>query len=384
MPRKTAVHQQGGFITIMVIFGVGLFALASALILAVTVATELAKNKNTVLGDQAAYRAEAAANEGVKQCLDSFTGPPAGPTTIPCTVNSTSALVDFNGNPAATIAVTRDLSGLPFLYVTGAATNGQLERHVVKTISWFPAGSAFTHAMVTQGDIEFGGTSQINATTGRGSIYSNGNVTLSGTSTVDGNVYHYGTCVAGQAHQTCEDHVVDGFVKKANNTLPILNLDFTAYQSIATQAFADVNAAKGYLNNNTHSDLVYVSDVNQLQLTGNNTEFTGSLVTRGSLKLSGGTFTNSDNTHATIMVNGDLEISGGVDITGIVYVTGTTSFSGNNTIRGTVISLGGINAPNGGSIITFDPSLVSNWQNFVGLNINGAGATPAVVGWKEE
>lgn len=359
---RTTKNSQRGIISLAVILGVGIFGLAAALASSLGALSELRANRNVALSHNAFYAADAATREGAYQYINATT-PWAG-----------GAFPELNSGTNSSIVV--QALAWPYEEIRGTADSGQAHRTAVYTITVFPEGFAFDNAVYAQDDLLFGGNAQIN-----GDIFANGDMDFNGNAEIDGNAYSP-TPITDTNNITGE-----AFSGTDVDSIPPPQIDTQPYRDAATTGgtlFAASSDAEDFLNNQTRNAVVFVEDLGDTKIQGNNTELTGSIVTLGNLEISGGTYTASDN-YAAIVVMGDLKIAGGATINGIIYVAGATSFGGgNNTIKGSLISVGGANVTSvtGSATINFDPTAAANWQLLEGL-ITTSAEDPKIVKWGE-
>jgi hypothetical protein len=353
--------KEKGIISLVVIMSVGLFALGSVLAVSTGILGELIKNKNTVSGDQAFYTAEAGMKEGTYQYLNSLS-------------YSGGTAVLLNNAAGGDIVVAT--STWPYIIAKGTAENIRSYRGVLHTITVFPEGFAFDHAVYAHNDLTLGGSVEVN-----GSVFANDGIDFHGANAaVNGNAYSPGDI---------EDHGnISGLIVPGVDPIPLPHFDLEPYRQAAIvdgTLFSSSTEAETYLNNQTRNAVIFVDDVDKTKIQGTNTNLTGSLVTMGNLDLTGGTFTASDN-YLAIVVNGDLKIAGGATINGIVYVTGDTSFGGgNNVITGALICGGEtiVTDITGNATINYDAALAQSWHDLVGLDTVSS-EVPQVILWEEE
>ncbi len=359
-------RQEKGIITLAVIFSIGLLALSMALATALSVITELKKNRNVVFGDRSFLAAESAAREGVYQYIND-TSYLAGP------LNDAQLL---NNSSDGSIYIDDDPLNWPYVEVKGSAENKSTYRNVAYTLNIFPEGLAFDHAVYSENNLSFGGNATVN-----GSIFAENNIDFIGSSAeINGNAY--------SPNPIPDTDNINGDAHPGSSSIPPPQIDPIPYRIEAinnSTFFINTEDAEDCLNNKIQTAVVYVESTEKTKIQGNNTNLTGSLVTEGNLDITGGTFTATDD-HLAIFVQGNLKIAGGATVYGIVYVTGTTSFGGGtNTINGSLISVGGTNICDitGNTTVNFDPIVMENWEDIEGLDTVSAGP-PQITGWHEE
>lgn len=369
MKNTDLKKNKRGIINLISVFGIGLFALGAALSLEIGALTELTKNKNAVSSDQVFYTAESNTTEGIYQYINeiettsnsTYTGSQTPP------INNT----DSNG-------VTAESTVWPYVKFRGTSVNEDTNRTVIHTVTVYPEGQAFNYGVYAKNDLVFGGSVEVN-----GNIFANNGINFNGTrATINGDAFSPSTIFNSEN--------ISGNSYAGIDQIPPPTIDLVPYKNTAIISgtyFIIPEDAENYLNNMTRENgsIIYVDSSEKTKIQGSNTSLTGSLVTMGSLDISGGTYTASNN-YAAIIVNGDLKIAGGATINGIVYVTGSTSFgSGNNTINGSLISAGGTSVTDvtGNATINYDENLATIWPELFGLN-TASTEDPEVILWEEE
>jgi cytoskeletal protein CcmA (bactofilin family) len=290
----------------------------------------------------------------------------AGESVLPLTQMIAS---DITLSPAADPA-------LPYVSVIATAENSRSKREVVRTITLLPEALAFNYALYTHGDLRLSGSAVVD-----GDVYSNATISAEGASAIDGDTFSVGTTT------TAGSGDITGIVAEAVSSIPPPQVDTEPYRQLASSqetVFSTANTARAYLNNRNQTATVVVEGGEELRLSSNNTALVGTLVTDGDLELTGGTFTAPPGALAVI-VRGNLRMSGGVTINGIAYVSGTTTIgAGNNRINGSLISVGGLTLTSiaGNSRINFDPTIADTWQQLLGL-VTTSAALPRMIRWDE-
>lgn len=359
---RELLKRSDGVISLLAIFGIGIFALSASLAIAVGTAADLAKNRNAVQGDQSFYTAESGTFEGALQYRNATSSYTGGTPDL------------LNGTSEGGINVT-DM-GWPYVKIKSNAKGASANRIVSNIITVFPEGSAFDYAVYANHDLNIGGSTEIN-----GGIFANDNVDFTGeNSDINGNAYSAATI------DTSHDNI-DGEIFEGVDKVPPPEIIDTPYREAAIAGetyFATSTQAATYLKNQTREAVVFVEDTGLTKI--QDTVLTGSLYIKGDLQItSSGTFT-ATGTYAVIVVEGNLSVKGTITINGIVYVKGSTAFgAGNQTINGSLISAGGVSSTdlNGHTTINFDPVVTANWQNLAGLDTT-TDTAPEVVEWGEE
>lgn len=365
---KHALYRSNdGVISLLAIFGIGVFALSASLAVAVGSAAGLAQNRNVVSGDQSFYTAEAGTFEGALQyrhATSSYTG------GSPELLNNTSE---------GSISVTS--LNWPYVHVNSYATGQTVRRSVSHVITVFPEGFAFDYAVYAQNNLIMGGNLEIN-----GGVFANDGIEFNGNSAeINGNAYSPLNINENQPGANINGEIFEGVDPIPP---PELLIDpYLAYANASSTYFATTSSAQSYVNGNMldHVVVVIADDGVKASIGNSNTHATGTIVKTGNMDLKGGSYIAFDN-FAAIVVYGDLKISGGTYIKGIVYVTGETSFgAGNNVIDGSLISAGGASVTDltGNATINFDPVVTANWQNLAGLDTT-SNEEPEVILWEEE
>lgn len=363
---KIRPRKDKGIISLATVFGVGLFALGTALMLAVGQLGELSKNRNTVSGGQSFYTAETNMREGSYQYVHAPT------------LYSGGSFLLLNNTATSTITVVP--LAWPYAKVRGDAENQITRRKANHTITVFPEGLAFDHAVYAHDSLTFGG----NLTVASGSVFANDGIDFNGASAeILGNAFSPGTI---------EDNGnIAGEIISGVDYIPAPQIDITPYRDAAAATtpsstlFLSSVDAEAYVNNEIRNAVVFVDAATKTKISGSNTSLTGSLATMGDLDVTGGTYEAWPD-YVAIYVNGNLKIAGGATIRGIVYVTGSTSFGGgNNTITGSLISAGGASVTDitGNATIYYDPNVAASFQNLTGLNTTST-TTPRIILWEEE
>jgi len=337
--------------SLAVIFVIGFFGLGAVLTVTTVALLGIDKNYNTNSGNQTFYTAEAAVREGIYQYLasSSYSG---GNFNQPINNISTSSIP---------ISVT---SSWPYIEVEGKAENNLTNRKVKSSLLLFAAGAAFDYAVYSEDDLSITGSTDIT-----GDVFSNGIVTCSGSSNIEGNA-----CSSGDdPSDSCNSHASS--TEENVDIIPPPTIDPHYYGSIANCTSTLTNVETDCLSVPTTS-VVFVDDPGSSEVL-NNVDLSGNLTIIGDdITLNGGAVITASDDHVALVVDGNLTIVGGATITGIVYVSGNTSFgAGNINIIGSLISKEGItdlggnvtidyqgpSGPPGGVTDPPDPKIIS-WQ----------------------
>ena len=355
-----------GVMSLIVILGIGFFILAIGLTLTGQIVVEIMRNRNTIAGDQSFFTAEAAAREGVYQYRSNASYLGGTPQLINNTVSGEIIVTDI---------------GWPYIEAGGKASN-ITNRNVIITLNLFPEGEAFDHAIYSQHNLWLSGNTAIN-----GSIFANNSIDINNAAVdVNGNAF---------SPNEFDDNfgVIDGDIVIGVDPIPQPEIDLTDYINEANANgtyFMDKNDAQNYLNGQSQTAVVFIEDLGETHIQGGGgTTLNGSLVTKGNLRLSGGTY-NATGDLAAIIVEGNLRIGGGTTINGIVIVKGNATLVGGggpNTINitGALIVLGETNLTslNGNININYDLALASSWQNLTGLILTSS-VPSKIKSWREE
>lgn len=375
-------------ITLGVVYGLGILSLGIVSLTLSSVVTNLSTHKNETSGLRTLTTADAGAREGVYRMVAFGSEAPTG------------LALNSDGVTNATVSVVD--SGWITKTVTGMAENMLTRRTVSYTVIPHPGSGAFSHALYSQNELSVSGNSDIT-----GDVYAGGDMSVNNAAaTIDGNVYTSGEATI---HTNAS---VDATVEHVHILTPP-TIDVSPYHDIATDPihgfivanasdltlaetatydgiyFSDASLAEIYIDGETRSDkIVYVDDTaNTLQLTKNNTDFSGILIVLGDLEINGGDFsilTDMSNPLA-VYVGGDLSLKGNVDISGLVYVAGDmSSAAGGGTpyIYGSLVLAGssGTVQSLGNVTVEYNPALSSNWANIAGVDVSGP---PIISTWQE-
>lgn len=360
--------SKSGIISLVVVLGVGLFALVAALGVASVVLAELTKGLNTDSGNRVFQSGESAMAEAIYRYLSPPTPPYSGP------------FIATNNSSGVIITTDNDVSHWPEVYITGVADNDLSNRIVKQTVNPFPEKIAFEKAVFAKISLAVNGSSQIT-----GDIFSNGLIDIGNSSTVVGNA---------STNQTINDPgnritgIKDPDAKKVSAPTFFQDIYISEGTNYSTAATLDAYLDDGY----AHTGIIFCNagaPCAPLEIDNPGTELNGTLGTLSNLKISAGKFTAS-NDHVAIFVVGNLIMTGGT-INGIVYVQGNVSLSGNAKINGTLISgygypdfpmTQGIVSISGNAKVSFITN-PSDWRNLLGLK-KSLTPPPILTNWEEK
>ena len=165
--------REQGIISLIAVFGVGLFALSCSFITPAGTRAQLSASRNTSLGDQAFYTAEAELGEGSYQYVNDTSYVPGSPLLL-------------NGTSGGSIEVTP--LAWPYAKVKGVADKNATHRSTAHVIAVVPEGLAFDYAVYAKYFLTFGGNIEIN-----GNIFANEGIDFNGASAdINGNAYSPG------------------------------------------------------------------------------------------------------------------------------------------------------------------------------------------------
>lgn len=365
-------------VSLVAILIIGLFAMSAATLNLLGALKENTKNHNSIKSAQAFFTAESAAREGVYEFRNSASFNAGDPyynggnySLLNYTSNAVMAVENFAGWPTG---------GDRFADLVGTADNSTSTRKIVYSVNLYPEGDSFDHAIYADDELDISGSANIT-----GNVFANNDIDLGGNAVVDGNVVS-----TNDVDITGSAEITNGEAVPAGTEIPAPSIDLAPYKTIALAAgtfYDDKDIAEDQVKNNLlpYNSTVYVDDIanRQTSIASSGTNFTGTLVVDGDLKISGGTYRAVND--AAIIVNGDLELAGGAQIYGIVYVTGITTMTGTASgtkIQGSLISLGEVDL-NGNSSVEYDAAYVSVWSNIIGLDHISA-EKPRITFWEEE
>jgi predicted acyltransferase (DUF342 family) len=364
------------------VYGLGILSLALMSTVLTSVLTNLSTHKNSLSGLYTLVTADSGAREGVQQLILG-TEPVSGTILNPIGVTNTSVSV------------------LDALWVgtevIATAENNLTQRKVSYTVITQPGAGAFAHAIYAQHDVEVGGNACVT-----GDIYAGNNLDVTNAAVVvAGEVYSSGETTIHEnatVGQSTANVVVlspptvdlSQYYTDSRTGIIATSTDSVSYaDSVSHDAiyFPNASWAEDYLHKETRTNkLVYVEDSGTTIQLGNQTNFTGTLIVLGDLKITAGTYATStnpvENNPLVIYVGGNLELTGG-NIHGVVYVLGETTVShGNPTITGSLIgaSPSSTIGVNGNLIVVYNASLAESWENIEGIDVSGS---PIFMGWTE-
>lgn len=359
---KNKTNKNEGVVTLITVLMVGTLALTLAFTAALGVLSQISKNRNIVSGDQLFYAADAAAREGAHQYINDYIASAASPTYS----GGTNVLI----NEADNISISVTPLAWPYVEVTGDALNSAVERSVVYTVNIFPEGQAFDHAIYANDSLNISGSVEVD-----GDVFSNGDLNFNGNPPINGDVYS-----AGNADTSNNNLNGEAYSGVSPIAAPQVDTDLYKNEAQANGTyFTNPSDAENHLANPSNGDVVYVESSGQTDL--QNANLTGAIVTTGDLKITGGTYTASQD-HFAIIVLGDLHLTGNAVINGVVYVAGETTFSGGGaTINGALISTQGLSTTNltGNATINYSPQFI-----FVTEDNTTSSEDPSIVRWREE
>ncbi len=357
--QNTYKHQhQKGMIALITILGVGFLALTAVIAISIGAFSGLVRNSNAVFGKQSFYTAEAAVNEGMYQRLGSATY-----------VNSSAPLL--NGTLAGTISLV-DLPSYR-VEIKGIVTNNRTERRVIKTFTLCPACEAFTYGVYSAG----GGITLTGGSTVNGDVYSANSINLNGTSQINGNA---------EAVNAVSGSNVSGSSISGASVVPAPSIDYVTYLTKAQDDgtyFTKSKDADDFFKSPTSNAIVYLNFTSSASV--KTSSFTGIIVSETDLSLQG-TF-NAATNYPAIISKGSLKMQGNTTINGIAIVAGEMNNTGNNNvINGSLIFLNPTSNVKitGGMIVNYDPTYFQNIENMVGFSVSMSGSTVKFLNWKEE
>ena len=274
----------------------------------------------------------------------------------------TASLTEAFGGGQYTISVMNGASGSITITSTGEVQGASRSLQQRITSSSLPA--AFSYGIYNNGNLSLTGNSTI-----KGPIFSNGNMTISGNSN----------------HPTGETDVSAGHTVKVNGTIvpatvldpppPLPTIDTTSYDSAIAAAGTYTAENKSYSSLNLAGGTTYVNG---------NATISGAVTGGGTLVVSGTTTISGNVTVApgtTIISNKTLTISGNTNFqTGsVIYSATKITDSGNNRLNGSImaptITIGG-NDTIYGFLYAWGVSVtISGNVNLYGAVVNPSSAT---------
>jgi len=382
--NKISKQSQSGIISLLVVLGVGLFALTVVLTVTTGVLSEFNKNHNTVSGDKVFYASEAAVKDVTRDFIADYTanrayyidyaGAFAGTYTPDVTLN-------VNDTTLADVEVT---GTWPFYEIKSKGSNLRTTRNVVQKLTVYSPGLALDFAVFANDDLTMQGNATVN-----GDVFSNGDIEFDNNGGGSGGVNGDASAVGNIDD---DGDKISGTTNDGVTHIDPPPIDLAPYLTEATGAgtyydnIGDAHTAEAQIKNNDSTGTLYF-DVpgEEISLEGNNTKVTGSVVVNGDLNLKGGTYTVGDaDNDVAVYVSGDLSFNGNVTINGVIYVEGTTTFgNGNVELNGSLISVGGTVYISGNVDITFDPAYIPDVAPLIG---GAAYSTtdPRIILWREE
>lgn len=360
--------QQSGSITLGLVFGLGMLALGIAATTLTFSTNAVVNNSITSSGIRSLVTADSASREGVYRIMKDY-----APDKIVTFTNTTLPLL--NNTATAEVAIT---GSWPIYEVRSASTNDRVTRKIVSTLDLFPSAFAFDQAVYTHGQLNFNGNVTIN-----GDVYATNGIDLSGSANISEDAYTPSTINTSGSANVDGDSVsnYDEILPPAIETTPY----FTEATINGTYYGPGTGAtASNIIKNANTTGTYYIDDM--VDINGNSTDFTGTLLATGNVSLTGGDYTADGTNPLVLYVGGDLSLAGNVTINGIVYVQGQTTFGvGTPEINGALISVSGANSAGGGGnvTVTYDPVYAEAWQDITGLDTE-SGSEPKVDDWREE
>jgi hypothetical protein len=351
--------NQKGVVGLITVFGVGLFALSVALTASSGILVEMAKNRNTTLGSQAFYTAEAGMKEGVYQYSgnNSYTG---GALTM---LNNT----DSGSISLETINEIRSI-------VKASAGRETNNRTVSGIIELYPNLST-KYSVYSGANLNISGIASI-----EGNAFANNNATISGISSVDGDlIARNNLSIIGLP--TVSGETLCGACGDSVTPVPAPTIDTDAYRQEAISSgtyFINTAAAAAFIQSGVPiNTVVFVENPGTLVLNGIS-EMSGSLYTTGSVVINGVHTINTTTGFASVVIEGNLNAIGILNA-GVVYVNGWSTFTGSSSIEGALIALGGTTITGLAEVI-FTPQTVALWQD----TAIPSPIKPAFTYWEEE
>lgn len=207
--------------------------------------------------------------------------------------------------------------------------------------------SPATVPLVTQGDLNVAGNSEIKNTFNSSTIMSGGAVAFSGSSQT--------TLTSGKSSSSSS---IKSDVQANNTALSNLSLtDFFATYFGSTSTQIQNKMAHTYSNSGSTN---YSSTLNGMTGTTIWIDQTG-----GTATINGSTTIGSAANPVLLIVNGNLALSGNLTIYGYIFTFGTNtidSITGNVNITGALVTAGELNIT-GSTVLSYNPSVITNLQN---------------------
>jgi hypothetical protein len=353
-----------GAIGLLVVMGVGFLALTGVLVMSEGVLSGLITEQNTTATIRAFYASESVMQEGVGRHLEEVSKGTASSFAYTLTSN----LSFTNGATAKEITVTPEPGTYRFT-VKGEAGSNKALRKIVKTLTSYPAGESFNHALYSAGSLglTLAGSSKVN-----GDVYSHGPLEIQnapGNSyTVDGDVFSFSNDINPFGSNSIDGNIVEDY----GPVYPPA-IEASLYKEIASSTgsyFTSDTEAKTCINNGgCDNKVVYIDTSSDVNININNSTFVGAIITPANLTIKGKFYAISD--YPVIVTDGKLTTGGGTIIKGMVVVGGEgESLMPNNTeIFGALIFTDeDAEVTNtGGLTITYNSSYFANITDFVGL-----------------
>lgn len=363
-------HQKNnGSVSLGLIFGLGILGLGIATTSLIFSTNSITSQTMSASGIRTLVTSDSATREGIYRVIESVSGQTVSFTNgnIPLLNNTDHASVLVSGT-------------WPILTVASSANNNRITRNIITEINLFPSAFAFDQAVYTHGELNLSGNVTI-----AGNVYATNGIDIQGAAAkIIGDAY------SPHSVNPFNNNSISGDVNDNHIQIDPPIIDTTTYYSTAVAngtyfSSTDSMNAVNNIKNNTVTGTYFIDD--SINITGNNTDFSGTIIVTGDLTLNGGTFkTNTSNTNPLVLyVDGNLLLTGGVEISGIIFVAGETTL-GNGTpkVNGSLISANNLNKATGGGnvLITYNSTYANAWQDIIGLDTE-SGTAPIVKNWHE-
>jgi len=240
---------------------------------------------------------------------------------------------------------------------TGISADGTSSRIVTQQV--YSAATTIVYPLITQGNINMSGGSQIINTTAATTLYTGSStVSMSGGSTITNNVGSYTSPTAPSTIKN--DSTISGLTADQlfQNQFGISS------NSMQAQANTYYNNSKNVNYNSLPPGITWIDQAS------------------GTASIPGGSIIGSAANPVLLIVNGNFTISGGAVFYGIVFVFGKTNVSGGaNKIYGALLSVGQTTI-SGGSIIQYDSDIIKKaWSS--GGSGSGSSYNKVPGSWKD-
>ncbi len=367
-----------GAIGLLMVMGVGFLALAGVLVMSEGVLSGLVTGQNTTATVRAFYASESVTQEGVSRYLKDV-----GDGNATSSMVTLSSNLSFcNGTQPEDITIT-PIPGTYRFTVKGEAESNKALRKVVKTMTSYPAGEAFSHALYSAGS----GLTVSGNLTVSGDVYSYGQLNVVGSAKVEGDAFSSSETITTQNDDSVEGETITNY----NHVYPP-QPDYDGLKEMAsstgTYFTSDTDAQTCINNGNCDNKVVYIDMASGADIKINPGKvFTGSIITTGSITIKGGTYVAETNFPA-IVAGGDLDILGGTKIEGLIIAEGDVKiFPGNTDIKGAILFTSGSGnlTANGTVKIEFNSESFANITDFVGLGFDSTDVSSIMpLSWHEE